>query len=686
MIHILSPEVANRIAAGEVVERPASVVRELIDNAIDAEASRIDVEVEEGGLKSIRVSDNGFGMSRDDAVLSIKRHATSKIQHSEDLAQIMTRGFRGEALAAISSVSRFEIKTRQQQEELGTHLILDGGKEPKPKDTGTPVGTLVTVKDLFYNIPARRKFLKKPATEQGHVLSTLTWNALAHETIHFTFSHNGRRTLDLPPVSNRPERIKQIFGKDMLENLFPVHFDSPVVSISGLISRPTYSRNNAQQIYFFVNDRFIKDRLLHRAMMNGYRNLLHAGRYPVAFLFLEIDPTEIDVNVHPTKQEIKFSREDAVFSAMYGAIRQAWDTREEAKQETQQIVNSLQKKQQDSHPYPTYKTDAFIETPKPTSWEPQKESTPPPKEKQPEYTPSLNEYPAKEETPSPQQECTPKPIQEEAKGSNTNNEQAQPVVNQAPAQPEENSSYESIAHLNRRPLEPTPLEEKSSASNDSQNPLEHLTGTEKESENLLIPTSLEETGKLTVKGQLMNSYILAEAQDGLYIIDQHAAHERLLFEKFLQESEKTKALASQSMLFPLTIDFSPDEINVVEEQIPVLAKLGFEIEPFGPKTYAVHAIPSSLPMEQTEEFLRDYIAEHQNQEESSLKAKQEQALHTLSCKAAVKFGDPLSPEDMETLVRDLEKIPRRNVCPHGRPAILYISDHSLRRAFKRMGF
>ena len=262
MIHILPSEIANRIAAGEVVERPASVVRELVDNAIDAGATRIDVEIEQGGLQSIRVTDNGCGMDPQDAALCLKRHATSKIQNAEDLNRITTKGFRGEALAAISSIARLELKTRPANNEWGTRIEIEGGQEGKPQSVGTAVGTVITIRDLFYNTPARRKFLKKPATEMNHVLSTVTWNALAHENIHFTFSHNNRRTLDLPAVTSRAERIQQLFGKQVLDEMIPITLDTPALSITGFISRPTLTRNGAQQVFFFVNDRYIKDRLL----------------------------------------------------------------------------------------------------------------------------------------------------------------------------------------------------------------------------------------------------------------------------------------------------------------------------------------------------------------------------------------------------------------------------------------
>ncbi|MEW6236890.1 MAG: DNA mismatch repair endonuclease MutL [Candidatus Omnitrophota bacterium] len=673
MIQILPPEVANRIAAGEVVERPASVARELIDNAVDAGAKRIDVEVEDGGLRLIRVTDNGCGMSPDDAALCVKRHATSKIRTSDDLASIHTKGFRGEALAAIASVSRFEIKTRRAEDELGSLAQVEGGVERPIKPTGAAAGTSVTVRDLFYNTPARRKFLKKPLTEQGHVLAAITWNALAHENIHFTYAQNGRRTLDLPAAGNRPERIKQLFGKDILENLIPVSLDSPVISVSGLISRPTLTRNGAQHIFFFVNDRYIKDRLLHRAMMNGYRNLLPAGRFPAAFLYFEIDPREIDVNVHPTKQEIKFSREDAVFSAVYGAIRQAWDVREEARKETQTIFDSL--KQEKDAPIPAPPRSRFGAQILQMGAEWMREEDKPEKP----IAPPLSRYSEVEKQEEPA--AAPETIHPSADtippAAVPRREVETPPAIAKQESPPTIAPRESLSQLNRKPLADA-IERPS-----LDNALGDLLPQEKKPEDLLIPRSLEEAGVLLVRGQLLNSYILAESADGLYIIDQHAAHERLLFEKYLTRSQNA-SLASQTLLFPLTMDFSPEDAALVEEHREVFKNLGFDIEPFGPRTFAIHSIPSPLGDQQAEEFIKDFLGEAMR--EGSLKEKQDRALHTLACKTAVKFGDPLPPEEMQAIVRGLEKIPRRNVCPHGRPAVLFVSDNSLRRAFKRMGF
>jgi DNA mismatch repair protein MutL len=679
MIHILPPEIANRIAAGEVVERPASVVRELIDNAIDAEATRIDVAIEDGGFASITVTDNGCGMSPDDALLCVKRHATSKIQSAEDLERIVTKGFRGEALAAISAVSKFTLKTRRKDDEFGFATAVTGGVEEPAQEVGAAIGTTITIRDLFFNTPARKKFLKKPATEMGHVIATVTWNALAHERVHFTFAHNGRRSVDAPAVSSRIERIQQLFGKDIVQDLLPVQFDSPIVSISGFISRPTLTRNTAQQVYFFVNDRFVKDRILHSAMMNGYRNLLPTRRYPVVFLFYDINPKEIDINVHPTKQEIKFSREDAIFSATYGAIREAWDTREEARQETQKIFASIQ--QEPAEPAPSKKEwpKSFLQEKKAIDLTRQHDSVKPGVETTKPATPV--------ETPAPEAtkpEASPAPVaQKETPATSVELINRRPLggegrekahVDPPKTEPRPTAGADAVAPETARDRSPaTPGE---SGFND-------LLSSSKRPEDLFTVMSLEEEGQLHVLGQLLDSYILCEGKNGLFVIDQHAAHERLKFEEFLVQSEKS-SLASQDLLFPLTMDFLPAEVALLEESKDVLKQLGFDIEAFGPQTYVIRSLPSSLKFEAAEEFITDFLGEMHS--EGSVQEKKERALHTLACKAAVKFGDPLPRAEMEAIIRGLEKIPRRNVCPHGRPTVLHVSDSQLRSLFKRTGF
>lgn len=670
MITILPPEIANRIAAGEVVERPASVVRELIDNALDAGASRIDVEVREGGLKLIRVADDGGGMSPEDAVLCVRRHATSKIKSAEDLERIATKGFRGEALAAIGSVSRLELRTRRREDELGVRVEVEGGIERPHESVGAAVGTAVTVRDLFFNTPARRKFLKKPPTEMSHILTAVNCHALAHEGVHFTFTHNGRRTLDLPAVANRPERIRQVFDESLLSEMIPAQFDSPVITVSGLISRPTLTRNGAQHFFFFINNRYVKDRLLHRAVVNGYRNLIPHGRFPVVFLYIDIDPGEIDVNVHPTKQEIKFSREDAVYSAVYGVVRDAWDKREEARQETQSIFQRLEgapaRSQSPSRVIPMpQRPNPEVSSPARSPSNDSSRETHPPRM----HPPHAREANIKPEDPT----CAPESASKQKKEDR--------AIDAAKSNP--------VEALNRKPLGSAgeslapPATALSRSSRPSGSAFEELIASQTNLDASFSTASLEGVEPLTVCGQVMNSYIVAQSRDGLYLIDQHAAHERLMFEEFLTKS-RNASLSSQPLLFPITVDLAPDEAAMLAEEQETLKRLGFEVEAFGPKTYAIRAIPSKLNIDDADQFLKDLLGEWRH--EGSADERRERALHTMACRAAVKFGDALNQEEMSAIVRGLESIPRRNVCPHGRPAVLYISDASLRKLFKRTGF
>lgn len=687
MIHILPPEIANRIAAGEVVERPASVVRELIDNAIDAGASRIDVEIEQGGLHSIRVTDDGCGMSPEDAALCSKRHATSKIRSAADLNFIATKGFRGEALAAISSIAKYELKTRLASAEWGTQIVIEGGAESEPQTIGAAVGTSVAVRDLFYNTPARRKFLKKPATEMNHVLSTITWNALAHENIHFTFAHNNRRLMDIPSVSSRAERIQQVFGKKTLDDMIPVSLDTPALSISGFISRPTLSRNGAQHVFFFVNDRYIKDRLLLRATLNGYRNLIHAGRYPVVFLYLEIDPTEIDINVHPTKQEIKFSHEDAVFSATYGAIRNAWDTNHASGGAQPRLApdretgEAAAPESKGCAARPMVSAAAQMVVQRSFTKILNEEDRPISAAQKPPEIQLLNRDIPRESEPG-LASVLGAPVRS---GESAMRDSELPQAKAGTLGTADNRPVD-VLHEEKPAVAELPSTAKPAPPSEIRLPggaIRDLIQVDKKVDALFDARSLEDSGGLTVLGQFMNSYILAEGREGLYVIDQHAAHERLLFEQFLNQSQKAP-LASQTLLFPITLDFPPDEVGLVEEISDVVKSLGFFIEPFGGRTFVVRSIPSSLGVEEAEQFVKDFLGEVRH--ESSASEYKDKALHTLACRAAVKFGDKLEKPEMEGIINGLQKIPRRNVCPHGRPAILFVAESALLKAFKRTGF
>jgi len=633
-IHVLPPEVANKIAAGEVVERPASVVRELLDNAIDAGATRISVEVEDGGLSLIRVTDNGSGMSEEDARICIERHATSKIETADDLECILTKGFRGEALASIAAVSKLKLITRRPEDPQASLIEIEGGKATANGPAASPPGTTVIVADLFYNTPARKKFLKRPTTEMGHICSAVTWLALAHEGIHITLVNNRRTVLELAGVSNRAERIKNLYGREIIDELLPIALDAPRASVSGFIARPTTTRNNTQHIFTFVNDRYVRNKTIHRALMDGYRNILPTGRYPVVFLYLETDARTIDINVHPTKQEVKFSNEDAIFSAVYGAVRQAWE----------------QTADDEGPPEPTHPTVQPAPPQTPVSGAP----TPHPTRPRAHAADILQ---ATRRLLQPDA-----PIQKEPGQSLTQDTSASPVqAMPEPIVPEESPGETAATHTADQ-VDSGAIEAEEIRS------------------DLFEVSSVDRARELVVRGQLTDSYILAEGEEGLFIIDQHAAHERILFEQFLSQS-KRGSLPSQRLLFPVTIDLSPAEMETLSGSIQMFGQLGIEVEEFGPTTCAIRAMPGDLSIESVEEFLKDLLAEIENEGSSS--EKRERALHTLACRAAVKFGDRLDNQTMQNIVERLRGVPRRDFCPHGRPAVVHLSERALRKVFRR---
>ena len=644
MIRILPPEVANRIAAGEVVERPASVVRELIDNAIDAGARRIQVDVSAGGTERVRVTDDGCGMNREDALLCTRRHATSKIESADDLERITTMGFRGEALASIASVSEFELVTRRPECKSGYRVTSRGGDDAEIEEVGAPAGTRVTIAQLFDRVPARKKFLKRSSTELQHIINTVTWAALAHESIHFSLNHNDRRVFEYSAAPDRLHRIRQVIGNDVVESLVPVSLEIPAVRISGFISRPAMTRPNGQQVQFFVNDRFVRDRLIHRALMDGYRNMLPPRRYPVVFLFLELDPHQVDVNVHPTKQEVRFQNESSIFSAVHSAVRGAWES--------------------------TSDGGAVDECTPPL------EETPPDSEPRPQSVPHPSPPAARHSTRGADGLQTagallgkPEPPRPFRPGPDRWND-GTPVRSMTFSQPEV----------------PQPEIPRQGAPNEPDGapraPGEISNPTLLDS---ALPSSVDVHDEIRVRGQLLDSYILAESEKGLVIIDQHAAHERIRFEE-LYAAWKKRQIASQCLLIPIAVDLPPAQMETIEEHARTLLSFGLEVEPFGQGTVSIRSIPHGISLESGEELLKDILSNLTGDpgvDGDGEDARAVRALYTVACRSAVKFGDRLSMEEMQSIVDRLATVPRRDVCPHGRPAVLAIREKDLRRAFDR---
>lgn len=599
-VRLLPDSVANQIAAGEVVERPASVLKELVENAIDAGATRVLVDVDGGGRRLIKVVDDGRGMSQDDALMALERHATSKVAEAEDLERVGTLGFRGEALPSIASVSRLTITTRRQEDETGYKVRMEGGVLRETNEVGCRVGTTVEMRDLFYNIPARRKFLKSQATENSHLATALVRLALGWPEVAFRYTSGGKLLYDLPGVAEPMARVAALLGRDTAKAMLPLDIDAGLVRLSGLLGLPSISRSAADQVYTFVNGRYVRDRTLLHAVNQAYHGLMPRDRRPVVVLNLEIDSGQVDVNVHPAKVEVRFRRSGEVHDAVAMSLRRGLTGRGLAGQ--------------DPDPYPEAAPQALEPPPMP--------QVPPLEHRIPGGSISEPHMPSWRDaanTPAPEE----------------------PVLMTAPAQTGITSSTTMA-----RPM-------------------------------------FGVAEGLTVIGQLHGLYVLCSAPDGLVIMDQHAAHERITFERLRGQAEAGTA-PSQGLLAPVTLELSPQEAMWAEKQAPAWARVGLEMSYFGGNTWAVTALPAAAAGADPAALVRDLLSEMAS---SGLPVDRpefiEAALVSLSCHGSIRQGQRLSMAELEELVRMAAKLPPPVTCPHGRPVFLRISRRGLAKAFKR---
>lgn len=662
-IRILSDQVANQIAAGEVVDRPASVVKELLENALDAGATRIRLEIEGGGKKLIRIADDGCGMMRDDALLAFERHATSKIRSSDDLLSIATLGFRGEALPSIASIARLEMETRPEEEPSGTHIEIAGGKVLTVEDSGRPRGTTITIRDLFFNTPARRKFLKSENTELSHVTALVTHYALAHPEKHFELHSASHALVVAPPVGRPAERIYQIFGQDTLDQLLPAAAEIPLeraglpepppwkrepeyqspqpgtLRMSGFISKPELQKLNRNSIYVFVNKRLIRDRLILHAISDAYRNIIPPTSFPVILMFLEMPPEEVDVNVHPAKTEVRFRQQSFVHDFVRDSIRTTLMAARPAAAFVAALTNN------------------------------------------PHATPTL----------LPDVSPLPGGDTEESEGSATENASAQGEL------PAEVISRFSLTMPEAAPLPgklPFSLQEAAAilapASASTQSPghscdsaAEAMPGAAVESAEEL-PSNLNALASLKPLGQLRESFILAVNDEGLWIIDQHVAHERVLFEKILRERQ-VERVQRQRLLMPLLIDLQPHQMVIFATLAEELERNGFEVEPFGPRTLAIKAAPVGLEGAQLQRVLTEVIEQSERERQSeNLETVRTRIAASIACHSAIKINMPLDSTRIEWLLKELAKTEHPTSCPHGRPIALRYAWKDIQRAFQRI--
>ena len=677
-IRVLSDQVANQIAAGEVVDRPASVVKELLENSLDAGATRIRVEVEAGGRKLIRIADDGHGMNRDDALLAFERHATSKLRTADELLSIATLGFRGEALPSIASVARISLETSTGEDEPATRIEIAGGKILHVDDAALPRGTTVSVSDLFFNTPARRKFLRAEATELSHVTALVTHYALAHPEKHFELISASHSLVTAPPVARPAERIYQIFGKDTLSQLLPVAAETQLdrpglpepppwkrdpeeptrqpgkLRLTGFYSKPELQKLNRNSIYIFVNKRLIRDRLLLHAISEAYRNIIPPTSFPVALLFLEMPPEEVDVNVHPAKTEVRFRQQSLIHDFVRDSLRNALIA---------------------ARPVAGFK--AALES-------------------SPAATPSLIPAPASRLPGSPDEmHAALQPGQDsltEAEPFRLTSRPLSPVPGRLPfgereiAAELEQQIFRETATALMEPLV-APGHQNCSDSPFENNQLPASQGAA-QVEADQVAANLNRLSSLRPLGQLRDSFILAVGEDGLWIIDQHVAHERVLFERILRERQ-VEHVQRQRLLMPLLVELKPWQMVVFAQIANELERNGFEVEPFGPQTLAVKAAPFGLEGASLERMLNEVIEQSSeapreaslNEDLTSLRAR---IAASIACHSAIKINTPLDPKRMEWLLLELAKTEHPTSCPHGRPIALLYSWKEIQRAFHRI--
>ncbi len=649
-IHVLSENVANKIAAGEVVERPASVVKELLENSLDAGAKRVRINVEAGGKKLIQIVDDGCGMVRDDALLAFERHATSKIRNAEDLLTIGTLGFRGEAMPSIASVSRLRLETRAPEDEAGTIVEINGGKIATVEEAGLPLGTSITVRDLFYNIPARRKFLKAESTELAHIASVVTNYALAHPEMHFELHSATNAMLIAPPVQDFSQRIYQVFGNETLDQLIPVaaqvslqriglpqpppwrrdeEYTAPEpgeLRVHGFVSKPEIQKLNRNSIFIFVNRRLIRDRLIQHALTEAYRNILPPTVFPVVLLFLEMPTGEVDVNVHPSKVEVRFRQQSVIHDFVRDSIRAA-----------------LMK----ARPIPQFVQEIHA-SPKASS-------------------PGLSAVAVGE--PAGELGIT------EVDAAFALRANEGPTF--APRLGFEDAiTLEGNAAIPVARFGVTTFGGHIAGADTCSPPID---------EEPVLPSD-EQPLLATLKplGQLRDSFILAVNQEGLWIIDQHVAHERVLFEKVLRQ-RAVERVESQRMLMPLVLELTPGQQAIYAEISDELHRNGFEVEPFGSRTIAVKTAPAGVEPAEIEQMLHELLEQFEREEQVlNMDVIRTRIAASIACHAAIKVNMPLEQNKMEWLLKELAKTECPMTCPHGRPVVLRYSMKDIQRAFKRI--
>ncbi|NLF68345.1 MAG: DNA mismatch repair endonuclease MutL [Candidatus Anammoximicrobium sp.] len=655
-IRLLSPSIINKIAAGEVIERPASVVKELMENSVDAGARRIDVAVEKGGSELVRVADDGGGIKPDQLPLAVASHATSKIASADDLFDVRTLGFRGEALASIAEISQLLLRSRHRDEPAGYQLEVRGGQAGEVTPCGCPVGTVLEVRQLFFNTPVRRKFLRATQTEMGHVTEAFIRIALVHPQVHFTLQHNDRSVYDLPAVDSWRERIVTFFGGEIGQSLIPVASDDGQIRWTGYVADPNYSRANNRMQYFFLNGRHIRDRSLQHALGEAYRGLLTSGRYPIAFFRLEMPADLVDVNVHPTKLEVRFQDGGRIYSQLLSALRQKF------------LGTDL--------------TARVKPTPLPADADPAGALDP---ARSAQHRDELVQW------AQGQLQGKPAPAGPAIQDAGSRAEPWHPAGAPSPATATRLPLDFDRAAGRAPPFRPFPDGGFAARGTPAAAPQPELGPAERgepahgEAGPPARPPAahLHAAFQPAAGLQVHNRYLITENEDGVVIIDQHALHERILYEQ-LREKIQAGALEKQRLLVPEPVSMPPAEAAAALEAKEILAQLGIEIEPFGGDTILVSTYPAMLANFDPHEILRQIV--EQLMTGGSVPERRDlldEMLHMISCKAAIKAGDRLTPDEIASLLQQRHHYRDTHHCPHGRPTALVFTREELDKRFKR---
>lgn len=627
LIQVLDEQTINKIAAGEVVERPSSVVKELVENAIDAGATEITIEVAGGGEELIRVSDNGKGMTREDAKLAVLRHATSKIRSADDLTQVLSLGFRGEALASISAVSRFTLQTRQEDDQLGTEIVIEGGTMLRTEDAGCGIGTTITVEDLFFNTPARKKFLKKTQTETTNINYIVTKLSLSHPEIAFKLIANQKMLVSTPGTNKLFDTIGSLYGAKVAEEILPINKTEDGVTVRGYLAKPAVLKSNRQWQTFFVNGRTINSRFLAKAIDNAYHSLLPKSGFPMVVLELTLPTEDVDINVHPQKSEVKFADESKLYRLVYHAVTEVLtnvarggDIASDVEKPRYQTYNPQPPRRAEEYPrldFGAASTHSAFNTPT---------------------------------TPSKSNSVTYTPRSSVVYESSRVAEISAPWETTEPPMPLSTAYAMKVESLPQAFVQEPSVQE-------------------------------ERCERFYPMGQVYDCYIVAQNDNGLFLVDQHAAHERILYDRF---AAATDSVPSQQLLIPQIMEFTEDECEIISENEAVFMNLGFSLDLIGPQTFRLKEMPADVPSDEAEAIIREILMAYRNMHEPSARELRHHGLQIAACRAAIKAGETMTMRQMQILLNELSETTMPYTCPHGRPCMIRFDINDLDKMFKRI--